>query len=44
MNVSNKLKFVLFADDTFCIKSCKTTNGVENIISVELNKTFSGCA
>ena len=35
VNVWNKFKYVLFADDTILI-SCKTTNNVENIVNVEL--------
>ena len=37
VNVSNKFKYV-FAEETIILFSCKTTNNVENIINIELNK------
>ena len=37
VNVSNKLKYLLFADGTISL-SCKITNNVENIVNIKLNK------
>ena len=38
MNALNEFKYVLFADDTDILFSCKTTKNVENIVNIELNK------
>ena len=34
----NKFKYVLFADGNNVVFSCKTTNNVEIIVNIELNK------
>ena len=38
VNISDKFKYVLFADETNIFFSWETTNNVENIDNIELNR------
>ena len=38
INISNKFKYMLLADDTNMLCSMKTADNVENIVNIELSK------